>query len=372
MERFENNDIFNADAYNGLDFEKIKIYDYLLSTNPDIIDYAKSRCSTSLLYFAYFCYKKIWNDHQEIINHIITYKYNSIDDMAICMLAAEQGNLNIIQKLSENGYDFNIYMFHNNSNYLKEKSITNEISACYFESHYISNYILKNGNDNVIFYLIENKIINPELFEASDILNIINKRYLLEYMISTYFFDEYSITKIISVYLRSDISEIDKTLLSKMIDICGDNAIYLILEHSLKIMRKSPEEKLKILIEMGFTKFDKLIYLACVNSNYELIDILLSKGYTLGEECIDLLIDKLNKNIIDLFEKYSIDLSSYKYSNIEDIENFHKLKNLNIDPEQLCLRMMSKFIISNNHYSGSLSALTAKDLRILKNFKWNS
>nr|WBF71056.1 hypothetical protein [Megavirus caiporensis] len=333
----------NKQIFDELEFTKIKTHNYFIQNGlTDIIKTFKLKCLGSLLYYAIKCYEYIiQNNFEELYNYAST-DINSIDNMAIALAAITTKQYEALDILSGKNYDFYTRIFHDSEILSTEHG---KIFVCFHIGGILIEHIINHYDSEVIKRLVSNGLKYQSNFPVE---KIISDSSMIEYLLDMNFFDG-KMELFLNKYLNQNFKNIDISVFTKILE-SGMNINDIILKGNLCIdfMKESPIEKLDLLLNHGFTEIELLTYFACIKSQIELIEILLQKGYTLSDRCIDCIMDKLCKPFINLLIKYRIDLSKYQFNITNDIEiQAKKLEELGLNSNVLSYMMLKDVLAKN-------------------------
>ncbi|AZL89747.1 ankyrin repeat protein [Megavirus baoshan] len=335
----------NKEIFDALEFTKIKTHNYFVQNDlTDVINTFKLKCLGSLLYYAIKCYEYIIQNNFEELYNYASADINSIDNMAIALAAVTTKQYEVLDILSGKNYDFYTQIFHDNDIiFLDESKI---VFGHFHIKGVLLEYIINHADSKVIKRLVNNGLKYQRYLSIE---KFINDSSMIEYLIDMNFFDG-NIESFLNKYLNQNIKNINMNILIKILEL-GANINDVILKGNLCIdfMKESPMEKLDLLLNHGFTEIELLTYFACIKSQIELIEIILQRGYTLSDRCIDCLMDKLCKPFIELFIKYQIDLSKYQLNTSTEIEiQSKKLEELGLSSNVLSHMMLKNVLTKNN------------------------
>ncbi|AFX92236.1 hypothetical protein CE11_00206 [Megavirus courdo11] len=335
----------NKEIFDALEFTKIKTHNYFVQNGLiDVINTFKLKCLGSLLYYAIKCYEYIIQNNFEELYNYVSDDINSIDNMAIALAAVTTKQYEALDILSGKNYDFYTQIFHDHDIFLLDE---NKIVFTYFHiKGVLLEHIINYSDSEVIKRLVNNGLKYQREFSIE---KFINDSSMIEYLIDMNFFDG-KLESFLNKYLNQNIENINTNILIKILEL-GANINDIISRGNLCIdfMKESPAEKFDLLLNHGFIEIELLTYFACIKSQLELIEIILQRGYTLSDRCIDCLMDKLCKPYIELFIKYQIDLSKYQLNTSNEIEiQSKKLEELGLNSNVLSHMMLKNILNKDN------------------------
>lgn len=230
--------------------------------------------------------------HLNLITEIIDYDYTSKqdDNMMICLVAIGRNDISLIDYLISKGFDLN--------NKLQVGAVKHSIlEYAYQENKEIIKQLIDRGadfNDDKCRFVREVSIMKDD--------SMID--YLLDMKIS-----EKKMCEMVGILCESkNFEKIDK-----IIELGFNLGEYSNYFHY--ISSSFDEETVGYLIDRGMV-IDKDSYhpllFACINKNFELIEYYLKMGVRVNEQVILHVLINFDHNIIEIFDKYSIDISLQK------------------------------------------------------------
>lgn len=348
--------------WSALDYDPESIHGYLIDiTNFWFYRYYQENQYIEIL--NEICHKK-WFSPISSAGHVIFYIYNQLfdkninivfeiihlskaeyceDNTAICLCAIKKDQYQILECLREHNYNFNIGLY-------QERVLTINHSYEYID-RYALEYAILESNIDMCTYILNDLQFKTESQIYLCFLFIQDEKFISDFMSSCY--DVYINDQDRNTLFARVLNDLciqcstkfgfhfkSKKLLSYISNI---NVIdQLILDD---IVSRSTDQILKELIDTGLELKQEYFSLVCRNNifTFQKLDILLKNGLELSDSDKKELLCGKNvctvaslKNCLELFKKYSIDLSNisieHKREN-EDLINSYEA--LGLDKNEL-------------------------------------
>jgi hypothetical protein len=327
-------------------YTNTKIYKYHtlhpeLSALEEIITDSLIRSNFSKNSFLRNCYTRIIDCGLELIIYDIMSEPHDNDELAICKVAIDKNKLNLLDFLLTKKFDLN--------------QIISDDNIHHFLDYDILSYAVIINNLSIVKYLVENGA-DPLKNEGCALKKayVSKTEDIFDYFINL----DMSYQSLCGAFdcccnhigrRENHDSDKLKKLINKGINI--NDISEVISSHIVNF----PIDMVKFLVDRGFNiDSARILARACAISNDEFVDFYLEQGLQINMDCLKIIFNTMNMDMINILIKHNINLSVLEQ--IKDhCDTTNKLEALGLDKDVLIGYLMNK--INRNEYSFTLSPM---------------